>query len=128
MGFAPGLHAQEVGRAAEVVAALGRIAPAVLAGGLAGLAAGRLRTVSLVKAITRVGLVQLSAFTALTPPRGCHDLRNIGEAPRTPTRPPASEEDPKEEDGRRRPEVEENDLLKGTEEDPAEEDPHFQTG
>ena len=65
MGLPPSLDAMHVGRPAEVVPAFGRSPPTGLAGGLASLVAGRLRTVSLVPAIPRVRLVQLPAIAAL---------------------------------------------------------------
>lgn len=66
MGLPPSLHPQQVRRAAKVIPPLGRSPPAVLAGGLAGLAAGRLRAVLLVPAVAPVGGVQLPAVMALT--------------------------------------------------------------
>ena len=62
----------------EVVAPLGRGTPRGLAGGLAGLAAGRLGTVPLVPAVTRVGFVQLAAVAALTSSVGCHHAPKVG--------------------------------------------------
>ena len=128
MGLAPDLHAQEVGQPAEVIAALGRGAPAALAGALAGLAAGRLRTVPLVKAVARVGIVELSAVTALTPPLGCHDLPKIGapglrrQARRFPKKTQWKKTRRKKTQGGRRR------FVEGVEEDAAEEEPHLQTG
>ena len=113
MGLAPGLYPQEIGRAVEVVPALGRGSPAALAGGLTGLAASRLGTVVLVPAVAWVRLVQLPAVAALTPSGGvilcpkskhpCLAGRIAGPRRRPTGRRPAGEQ----------PRIEEDDLLKG---------------
>ena len=122
MDTPPGLYPQEIGRTAEVIAALGRSTPAALAGGLAGLAAGGLRTVALVPAIAWVGIVELPAVKALTSPLGCHDLPKIGapEFRRRAHRFPKKIRGKKTQDGRRR-------FVEGVEEDAAEEDIHLHT-
>ena len=62
MGLPPDLDAKHIGPPAIVAPAVGRCPPAGLTGGLAGVAAGGLRTVPLVVAVARVGFVYLSVL------------------------------------------------------------------
>lgn len=59
VGLAPVAHALDVGGPFEIVAPLGRSAPAGLAGGLAGRAARRQSAEALVEVVARIRLVQL---------------------------------------------------------------------
>ena len=122
-----------VGRPAEVVPAFGRSPPAGLAGGLAGLAAGRLRTVSLVPAIPRVRFVQLPAIAALPLSASCHGRlqnRDTHVALATGRRPKKTQAKKTEKQRKK------TCYFGEVEEDPAEENPifrsagspHFQNG
>jgi hypothetical protein len=104
MRDAPDSHALNVGGAFEIVTALGRIAPAFLAGGLAALAAGGLRTVLLVPAIARIRFVQLTTMAALaSPSRHSAAPKLKRPRPRRPLRPPHKNDGPKKtKNGRRR--------------------------
>ena len=72
MDLPPRLYPQEIGRAIEVVPALGRATPMALAGGLTGLAARWLGAVVLMPAVAWVGLVELLTVAALTSSMGSH--------------------------------------------------------
>ena len=140
MGLPPGLDAKDIGPPVEIVQAFGRGPPAGLADGLAGLAAGRLRAISLVVEVARVRFVQLPAMAALTLSAWGHGLLRNDSSHVPPTAAPAHEENPTEEDPPTAQEdqetAEEDPLFLPFEEDPAEEDrtfkpadlPHYQNG
>ena len=66
MGRSPDANPLHVRRTPEVIAVLRLTQPAALTGGLAGLAAGRLRTIVLMAQITRIGPEQFTAMPTLT--------------------------------------------------------------
>ena len=136
MSLPPELHPQHVRHAAEVIPPFGRSSPKVLADGLAGLAAGGLRTVPLVPAAPRVGLVQLLAVMALASSLAGHG-RLQSQSPHGAPTPPIHEENATRRNPtahRRRPRK--KTIMQFREENPAEENPifkpaglpHFQIG
>jgi hypothetical protein len=98
----------------------------MLAGGLAGLAALRPRAVPLMPAVARVGLVQLSAVTALALPRACHDALTSKRKCRGGKR-PAGEEDPAKKTQREEdPQSKKTSELKGGKKTQTKKNPHLQ--
>jgi len=86
MGLPPELHPRDIHRPPKIVPVLRFGQPAALAGGFAGLSAGRLRTVFLMADISRIGSEQLTATQALMQPWVFHGSTLLAADHQTPTR------------------------------------------